>query len=143
MGWEKGKGIGKEMQGRAVPVQAVLRKGKGAVGSYGAESKEAKSKWKRTGDGDESDEGGEAIGDGDEDETSDKDERIVNESQWKKTVCYLPKYTILCLLSLSCFALTFSFHFVNVRKAKAANKCSTSIARPSSWSSSPLASRAN
>ena len=28
MGWEKGKGIGKEMQGRAVPVEAVVRKGK-------------------------------------------------------------------------------------------------------------------
>ena len=42
MGWEKGKGLGKELQGRAVPVEAVLRKGKGAVGAYGAESKEAR-----------------------------------------------------------------------------------------------------
>ena len=40
MGWEKGKGIGKDLQGRAVPVEAVVRKGKAAVGAYGAESKD-------------------------------------------------------------------------------------------------------
>jgi tuftelin-interacting protein 11 len=44
MGWEKGKGLGKELQGRAVPVEAVVRKGKGSVGAYGAESKEAHEK---------------------------------------------------------------------------------------------------
>ena len=36
----KGKGLGKELHGRAVPVEAMLRKGKGAVGRYGAESKD-------------------------------------------------------------------------------------------------------
>lgn len=41
MGWEKGKGIGKELQGRAVPVQATLRKGKGSVGAHGPESKDS------------------------------------------------------------------------------------------------------
>jgi len=40
MGWQKGKGLGKELHGRAVPVEAVVRKGKGAVGRYGAESKD-------------------------------------------------------------------------------------------------------
>ncbi len=40
MGWQKGLGLGKELHGRAVPVEAVVRKGKGAVGRYGAESKD-------------------------------------------------------------------------------------------------------
>ena len=44
MGWEKGKGIGKDLQGRAVPVEATLRKGKAAVGAYGAETKELRKK---------------------------------------------------------------------------------------------------
>lgn len=46
MGWQKGKGIGKEMQGRAVPVEATLRKGKGSIGAYGSESKELARKRK-------------------------------------------------------------------------------------------------
>jgi hypothetical protein len=56
MGWEAGKGIGKDLQGRVKPVEAVLRKGKflvnyhknmrinylkfigkGAIGAYGNE----------------------------------------------------------------------------------------------------------
>jgi tuftelin-interacting protein 11 len=41
MGWQKGMGLGKEGQGRAIPVEATVRKGKGAVGRYGAESREA------------------------------------------------------------------------------------------------------
>ena len=40
MGWEKGKGLGKGLHGRAIPVEATLRKGKGAVGKYGPESKD-------------------------------------------------------------------------------------------------------
>jgi tuftelin-interacting protein 11 len=44
MGWEKGKGIGKDLQGRAVPVEATVRKGKAAVGMYGPESKEVRLK---------------------------------------------------------------------------------------------------
>ena len=43
MGWQKGKGLGKNMQGRAVPVEATLRQGKASVGAYGSESKEARS----------------------------------------------------------------------------------------------------
>jgi hypothetical protein len=43
MGWQKGKGLGKELQGRAIPVEATVRSGKASVGAYGAESKEARS----------------------------------------------------------------------------------------------------
>lgn len=42
MGWEKGKGIGKDLQGRVKPVEAKVRKGKGAVGLYGAEGDKAR-----------------------------------------------------------------------------------------------------
>lgn len=40
MGWKEGMGIGKDLQGRAEPVEAKVRQGKGAVGMYGAESDE-------------------------------------------------------------------------------------------------------
>lgn len=70
MGWEKGKGIGKEMQGRAVPVEAVVRKGKGAVGAYGSESKEARLKR-------EAEEKGREEGE----EEGEQDTHV---SQWKK-----------------------------------------------------------
>jgi len=43
MGWQKGLGIGKELQGRVAPVEAVVRQGKGSVGMYGRESKEIKA----------------------------------------------------------------------------------------------------
>ena len=43
MAWQKGLGIGKELQGRVVPVEAVVRKGKGSVGMYGRESKDVKA----------------------------------------------------------------------------------------------------
>ena len=42
MGWEQGKGIGKDLQGRVKPVEATLRKGKGAVGMYGNEGGDKK-----------------------------------------------------------------------------------------------------
>ena len=70
MGWEKGKGLGKEGQGRAVPVEAFVRKGKAAVGMYGAESKEVRERNMRK------------MNQGDEEEED--DERQEHVSQWKK-----------------------------------------------------------
>lgn len=53
------------MHGRAVPVEAKLRKGKGAVGRYGAESKDAKGK-------------------SDSDEDAENSSARQHVSQWKK-----------------------------------------------------------
>ncbi|CAF0724669.1 unnamed protein product [Didymodactylos carnosus] len=44
MGFEKGRGLGKNLQGRALPIQVVKRQGKGAVGSYGHEDPNMASK---------------------------------------------------------------------------------------------------
>lgn len=41
MGFEPGKGLGKELQGISTPVTAHLRKGRGAIGAYGPEKKTA------------------------------------------------------------------------------------------------------
>ena len=71
MGWEKGKGLGKEGQGRAVPVEAFVRKGKAAVGMYGAESKEVLEKKLRK------------LNQGEE-EDDEEEERDLHVSQWKK-----------------------------------------------------------
>lgn len=72
MGWEKGKGLGKEGQGRAIPVEATLRKGKGSIGAHGPESKEARKRKEEMERG-----GADAQDDGQ-----------VYESQWKKNVSY-------------------------------------------------------
>ncbi|ROT76335.1 Tuftelin-interacting protein 11, partial [Penaeus vannamei] len=40
MGFEEGKGLGKNLQGIATPVEANKRKGKGAIGFYGSERSE-------------------------------------------------------------------------------------------------------
>ena len=37
MGFEHGRGLGKNLQGRAMPIQVQKRQGKGAVGRYGNE----------------------------------------------------------------------------------------------------------
>lgn len=71
MGFEPGKGLGKDLQGISQPVQAHLRKGRGAIGAYGSEK-------------------GQTIGDGknkkpamDEDEKEEKQFREKLD-QWRK-----------------------------------------------------------
>jgi len=81
MGWKEGMGIGKDLQGRAEPVEAKVRQGKGAVGMYGAESvevlkakKEAKEKKVRQ---------------------KEQEEEMEREPQWKKKEqTKKPKYVI-------------------------------------------------
>jgi tuftelin-interacting protein 11 len=72
MGWEKGKGLGKEGQGRAIPVEAFVRKGKAAVGMYGAESKDVLERNLRK------------YKQGEEQEDEEEEENDVHVSQWKK-----------------------------------------------------------
>lgn len=55
MGFEEGKGLGKNLQGISTPVEANKRKGKGAIGYYGSERSERSLKDFPVNDSDEED----------------------------------------------------------------------------------------
>lgn len=54
MGFEPGKGLGKQLQGISAPVEAHLRKGRGAIGAYGPEKVPKIPEKKKDDEGEES-----------------------------------------------------------------------------------------
>ncbi|XP_036146927.1 tuftelin-interacting protein 11 [Monomorium pharaonis] len=52
-GYEVGKGLGKQLQGISVPIEAQIRKGRGAIGAYGPEKTQKVPEKKKDDDGEE------------------------------------------------------------------------------------------
>lgn len=73
MGYQPGKGLGKDLQGIAQPVQAHMRSGRGAIGAYGPEKRQT------IGDG----KGGKPKVDEDVKETIEFQEKM---NHWRKDV---------------------------------------------------------
>lgn len=74
MGYVPGKGIGKNLQGISTPVEAVVRKGKGAVGFYGSEKKNPPKEF-----------GNNAVANASKDSAAEADENAQPAAkQWKK-----------------------------------------------------------
>ena len=70
MGYESGKGLGKELQGRNQIVEAFVRKGRGAIGAYGKEKS-----------GPTAGKGARKVVDSEEEEEQDFKEKL---QQWKR-----------------------------------------------------------